>query len=68
MVLVILTRSREKTYLEELPAGHGAAAVPQLQVGEVGQLGEVVHVGGLHVLEAEQGLWEKEEEDFDAVL
>ena len=36
-------------------------------MGEVGQFGEVVHVGGLHVLEAEQRLWEKEGKDVNAV-
>lgn len=33
-----------------------AGAVPQFQVGQVGQLCQVIHVGGLDVLETEQGL------------
>ena len=33
-----------------------AGAVPEFQVGQVGQLCQVIHVGGLDVLEAEQGL------------
>ena len=33
-----------------------AGAVPEFQVGQVGQPRQVIHVGGLDVVETEQGL------------